>query len=99
MGSQLVSASKELKSAIDNWNVTEITVFGTGEGLKWIFNRSADAAWQNDVSEALMKSVKKSLTMLIGCITLTFSDLPTIFFEIANLMNEMPIGIKPGMDV
>lgn len=99
LGSQLVSASKELKSAIDNWNVSEITEFGTKEGLKWIFNRSADAAWQNGVSEALIKSVKKSLTMLIGCSILTFSDLQTIFFEIANLMNERPIGIKPGMDL
>ncbi|XP_068245361.1 uncharacterized protein [Palaemon carinicauda] len=98
LGSQLVSASKELKSD-NNWNINEITEFGAKEGLKWKFNRSADAAWQNGVSEALIKSVKRSLSMLIGTTILTFSDLQTIFFEIANLMNERPIGIKPGMDV
>ncbi|XP_068239989.1 uncharacterized protein [Palaemon carinicauda] len=98
LGSQLVSASKELKSD-NNWNIHEITEFGAKEGLKWKFNRSADAAWQNGVSEALIKSVKRSLSMLIGTTILTFSDLQTTFFEIANLMNERPIGIKPGMDV
>ncbi|XP_068245286.1 uncharacterized protein [Palaemon carinicauda] len=98
LGSQLVSASKELKSD-NNWNINEITEFGAKEGLKWKFNRSADAAWQNGVSEALIKSVKRSLSMLIGTTILTFSDLQTTFFEIAKLMNERPIGIKPGMDV
>ncbi|XP_068233584.1 uncharacterized protein [Palaemon carinicauda] len=98
LGSQLVSASKELKSD-NNWNIHEITEFGAKEGLKWKLNRSADAAWQNGVSEALIKSVKRSLSMLIGTTILTFSDLQTTFFEIANLMNERPIGIKPGMDV
>ena len=99
LGSQLVSASKEFKSAISKCNMSEITEFGTKEGLKWKFNRSADAAWQNGVSEALIKSVKRSLAMLIGCSVLTFSDLQIIFFEIANLMNERPIGLKSGMDV
>ncbi|XP_068245412.1 uncharacterized protein [Palaemon carinicauda] len=99
LGSQLVSVSKELKSDINNWNIHEITVFGAKEGLKWKFNRSADAAWQNGVSEALIKSVKRSLSMLIGTTNLTFSDLQTTFFEIANLMNERPVGLKPGMDV
>ncbi|XP_068245291.1 uncharacterized protein [Palaemon carinicauda] len=98
LGSQLVSASKELKSD-NNWNINEITEFGAKEGLKWKFNRSADAAWQNGVSEALIKSVKRSLSMVIGTTILTFSDMQTTFFEIAKLMNERPIGIKPGMDV
>ncbi|XP_068224574.1 uncharacterized protein [Palaemon carinicauda] len=93
LGSQLVSASKELKSDINNWNIHEIAEFGAKEGLKWKFNRSADAAWQNGVSEALIKSVKRSLSMLIGTTILTFSDLQTTFFKIANLMNERPIGI------
>ncbi|XP_047497830.1 uncharacterized protein LOC125044912 [Penaeus chinensis] len=98
LGSQLVSASKELQIAINNWNMSDISEFGTKRGLKWIFNRSADAAWQN-VSESLIKSVKRSLAMIIGSTLMTYSDLQTIFFEIANLMNERPIGLKPGMDL
>lgn len=37
--------------------------------------------------------------MIIGCCIVTFSDLQTVFFEIANLMNERPIRVKPGMDI
>ncbi|XP_063591692.1 uncharacterized protein LOC134768817 [Penaeus indicus] len=99
LGSQLVSASKELQIAINNWNMSDISEFGTKGGLKWIFNRSADAAWQNGVSESLIKSVKRSLAMIIGSTLMTYSGLQTIFFEIANLMNERPIGLKPGMDL
>ena len=29
---------------------------------------------------------------------LTFSELQTVFFEVANLLNERPIGRKPGYD-
>lgn len=53
----------------------EITEFGGKEGLKWKFNRSADAAWQNGASEALIKSVKRSLSILIGSSILRFGKL------------------------
>ncbi|XP_069993225.1 uncharacterized protein [Penaeus vannamei] len=66
LGSQLVSASRELEIAINNWNMSDISEFGANRGLKWIFNRSADGAWQNGVSESLIKSVKRSLSMIIG---------------------------------
>ncbi|XP_063593160.1 uncharacterized protein LOC134770218 [Penaeus indicus] len=81
LGSQLVSASKELQIAINNWNMSDISEFGTKGGLKWIFNRSADAAWQNGVSESLIKSVKRSLAMIIGSTLMTYSGLQTIFLK------------------
>lgn len=37
--------------------------------------------------------------MLIGSSILRYSDLQTVCFEIANLMNERPIGIKAGVGV
>ncbi|XP_068223879.1 uncharacterized protein [Palaemon carinicauda] len=85
-GTQLTAAEKELR------NATEIFK------IKWIFNASADAPWQNGVSESLIKSVKRSLTIAIGDNILTFSKLQTTLYEIANLLNERPIGIKPGCD-
>ncbi|XP_068209204.1 uncharacterized protein [Palaemon carinicauda] len=85
-GTQLTAAEKELR------NATEIFK------IKWIFNASADAPWQNGVSESLIKSVKRSLTIAIGDNILTFSKLQTGLYEIANLLNERPIGIKPGCD-
>lgn len=67
--------------------------------MKLIFNRSADAAWQSGVSESLIKSVKRSLSMIIRSSLMTYSDLQTIFFEIANVMNERPIRVELGMDL
>ena len=29
----------------------------------------------------------------------TFSELQTVLFEVSNLMNGRPIGVKPGMDI
>ena len=98
-GTQLVAANKELREMINKWNISEIMNFGAKEELKWSFNRSADAPWQSGCSESLIKSVKRSVTIIIGDSILTFSELQTVLFEVANLLNERPIGIKPGTDI
>ena len=51
------------------------------------------------MSEALIKSVKRSLKIMIGESTLTFGEMQTVFFEVVNILNEHPIGLKPGSDV
>ena len=68
--------------------------FGVTQGLQWIFS-SADAPWQNGVSEALIKSIKKAITIAIVDNVMTFSELQTVCFEAANLVNERPIGKHP----
>ena len=68
--------------------------FGVTQGLQWIFS-SADAPWQNGVSEALIKSIKKAITIAIGENVTAFSELQTVCFEAANLVNERPIGRHP----
>ena len=65
------------------------------QGLQWILVSSADAPWQNGVSEALIKSIKKAITIAIGENEMTFSELQTVCFEAANLVNERPIGRHP----
>lgn len=55
--------------------------FSIKKGLKWKFNRSADAAGQSGESEALIRSIKRSLSMIRECTSLTFSDLQTVFFR------------------
>lgn len=35
----------------------------------------------------------------MGDSILTFSELQTVVYEVANLLNSRPIGIKPGYDV
>jgi hypothetical protein len=49
---------------------------------KWVF-RSFD------------KSIKKAVMVAIGDNILTFSELQTVCFEAANLLNERPIGRNP----
>ncbi|XP_045117670.1 uncharacterized protein LOC123508203 [Portunus trituberculatus] len=99
MGTQLTSASKEIRDMTSRWNVTEISKFGSHQGTAWSFNKSADAPWQNGVCEALVKSVKRLLVIAIGENVLSFGELQTVVFEVANLLNERPIGLKPGYDI
>ena len=93
-GTQLISANKELQKITKGLDWDELNAFGITKGLKWKFT-SADAPWQNGVTESLIKSVKKTITSTIGENILTYSELQTVFFESANLINERPIGRHP----
>ena len=93
-GSQLVSASKELKDAISSLDWKQIQQYGHKQGFKWTFS-PADAPWYNGAAEALVKTVKRALTTAIGDQVLTYSELQTCMFEAAQLVNQRPIGIKP----
>ena len=97
-GSQLVAAKKELQDIIQCWDERELTNWGAKQGLTWKFTKSADAPWQNGCSESLIRLVKRALTMAIGDNILSFGELQTVVFEVANLLNERPIGRKPGAD-
>jgi hypothetical protein len=57
-------------------------------------NLHTQLPWENGCSEALIKSVKKSLVLAVGQSIMTFSELQTVMFEVANLLNERPIGTK-----
>ena len=76
------------------WNWDAIKMFGKDNGMEWELTKSADAPWENGCSEALIKSVKKSLVLAVGQSIMTFSELQTVMFEVANLLNERPIGTK-----
>ena len=93
---QLVAASKILKDIMKEWDMEEILSFGSYEGMRWHFNTAADAPWYNGACESLVRLVKGGLTRAIGESILTFGELQTVMYEIANLINERPIGIKPG---
>ena len=93
-GPQLVASSKELSNMTKEWDWDKLKAFGTIEGFEWNFT-PADAPWQNGVSEALIKSIKKTLTVSINENILTFSELQTVMFEAGNLVNERPIGRHP----
>ena len=73
--------------------------YGKEKGLMWQFTKSADAPWQNGCSESLIRLTKRNLMLSIGSNVLTFSELQTIIFEISNLLNERPIGMKSSNPV
>ena len=93
-GSQIVAGAKEMTGIMEEWDWNRISRFGKENGMKWEFNKSAEAPWQNGCSESLVKSTKQNLSSSIGHNVLTFSELQTVLFEIANLLNERPIGVK-----
>ena len=90
-GPQLMAASKELKAAISELDLSEIRSFGHANGVSWKFS-TPDSPWQNGCSEILIKAIKKAISGAIGEQILTFSELQTVCFEAANLVNERPIG-------
>ena len=94
LGSQLTSASKELKEIILKLEKNKMQDFATDKRIKWSFG-PGNAPWYNGCSEALIKSVKKAIGISIGEQVLSYSELQTVFFEVANLVNEQPIGRHP----
>lgn len=95
-GTQLKAANEELQKVFKAWDWDELAAFGATKGMQWEFI-PADASWQNGVSEALVKSVKKATAVAIGESTLSFSELQTVCYEAANLVKERPIGRHPTM--
>ena len=93
-GTQLVAANKELSNISKKWDWKHLKCFGVTEGFEWIFT-SADAPWQNGITEALIRSVKRAINASIGDSILTFSELQTVLYKVANLLNERPIGRHP----
>ncbi|XP_033112733.1 uncharacterized protein LOC117113494 [Anneissia japonica] len=81
-GSQRVAAKESIKG------------FGVRHGVEWTFS-TPDAPWQNGLTESLIRRVKKSLFHVIGEQVLSYEELQTVLYEIANLMNERPIGKHP----
>lgn len=67
--------------------------------MEWSFTNSSDSSCQNGMSKALIKSVKRAVNMVIGDSMLSVGELQTVLFEMANLLNERPIGVKPGSGV
>jgi hypothetical protein len=94
-GSQLVGAENELKEMVKNWDVAKLREFSAERGMKWQFI-TPTAPHQNGCTEALVKSCKRALKKAIGDQKLAPFELYTYFLEVANLINERPIGRVPN---
>ena len=93
-GTQFVAASKELKRAIAGLDWDTLRRYGVHHRIQWNF-APADAPWMNGVTEALVKSAKKALNAAIGDQIMNFSELQTVMYEAAQIVNQVPIGKHP----
>ena len=94
-GTQFVGAERELREMITGWNKDELREFCAEKGMKWKFTTPA-APHHNGCAEALVKSCKKALEIAIGKQVLTPFELYTCLLEVANLVNQRPIGRIPN---
>ena len=93
-GTQLVATTKEFRNMIENWNWDQIYQFDDEWGTVWTTTKSADAPWENGCCEAMIKQAKRNLILSLGTEILSILELQTVFFEVANLLNQRPIGTK-----
>ena len=93
-GTQIKAASKQMYDIIKGVDWKQLSSYGAEEGVNWKFT-APDVPWQNGYAEALVKSLKCCLVHAIGGHILTFSEIQTVAFESANLLNERPIGRHP----
>jgi len=93
-GSQLEAADKEMQQAMSNLSGKLLAEFSVVNHIDWDFGPS-DGPWHNGCTESLIKSVKKSLKIVVGEQVLSFSEMQTALFEVASLVNERPIGRHP----
>ena len=97
-GSQLIAAAKDIAELVANWDWKPIQQWVVSRQIKWTL-APAEGPHQNGLSEALIRSVKRSIKHKITKNNiLSFSQLQTVFYEVANIINSRPIGIISGSD-
>ena len=94
-GSQFIGAERLLKELIKGWDIEKLCEFSAEKGIKWQFTTPA-SPHQNGCAEALVKSCKMALKKAIGEQVLTPFELYTCLLEVANLVNQRPIGRIPN---
>ena len=96
-GSQLVHTSKELRLMWNQINKQTLLKVSTDSGLQWVFG-PADSPWYQGAVEALVKSVKRCFKFSLNSQRLSSSEFSTFCYEVANVLNERPIGYQPADD-
>ena len=97
-GSQLIAAAKDIASLVADWDWKPIQEWAASRQIKWTL-APAEGPHQNGLSEAMIRSVKRSIKHKItNNNILTFSQLQTVLFEVANIINSRPLGIVSGSD-
>nr|XP_054768267.1 uncharacterized protein LOC129275809 [Lytechinus pictus] len=94
-GTQFVGAEKELRAMVQGWSESQLREFCAERGIQWKFV-TPSAPHQNGCVESLVKSCKTALRKAIGDQILRPFELLTCLTEVANLVNQRPIGRVPN---
>lgn len=97
-GSQLVGADAELKEAWTNMEHGRIRQVDAEKGMNWHFG-PADSSWYQGAAESLISGIKRSFKFIMTKnFRLTSSEFLTVCYEVANVLNERPLGTCPSPD-
>ena len=94
-GTQFVGAQRELREMVRGLSAEELRDFCAERGTTWKFT-TPSAPHHNGCAEALVKSCKIALKKAIGDQLVTPFELHTCLQEVANLVNQRPIGRTPN---
>jgi len=91
-GSQLVGADVELKEAWRKMDHSRIKQVGAEKGMSWHFS-PADSSWYQGAVESLISGVKRTFKIVMSKnFRLSASEFLTACTEVANMLNERPLG-------
>jgi hypothetical protein len=97
-GSQLVAADSELREAWNSIDHSRIEHIGAEKGMTWHFG-PGDSSWYQGAVESLISGVKRSLKFTMSKnFRLSSNEFMTVCYEVANVLNERPLGTCPGPD-
>lgn len=94
-GSQMVGAARVLRQMFKGFDDNQLLEFCAEKGIEWKFTTPA-SPHQNGCAESLVETCKGALKGAVGEQVLLPLELHTCLLEIANLINQRPIGRIPN---
>jgi hypothetical protein len=92
-GSQLVGAEKELVAMWEEMDRCTVYEASAEHGTQWFFG-PADSPWQQGAVESLVKAAKRAIRLAVADHRLSVPEFMTVCAEVANILNERPLGIS-----
>ena len=94
-GSNFVGAEREMKRSLAEWNQSLIQRKCAEKGVRWHFNSPA-ASHQGGVWERLIRSVKRTLAVIVAGRSLDDEAFIAFLAEVERIMNDRPLTPVPS---
>jgi len=99
-GTNLVGASKVLRTALREWNQSQINNYLQQQEIQWTFNPPA-ASHMGGSWERLIRSVRRILSALFTSQSISDEILLTVMAEVESIINSrplVPVTFEPGTE-